>query len=161
MTATTCHCGRPLCYDDCCGRFHRRQALPDTAENLMRSRYSAFALGLTDYLLATLHPDRHRPTERAALEQSFHDTRWEGLRILATSAGGANDTAGTVEFIAHFRSSEHEGQLHERSRFVRQNDQWLYVDGDILPVKLPGRNDPCWCGNGKKFKKCHGQLQQT
>lgn len=157
MTVTTCPCGRPLSYDDCCGRFHSGQALPDTAEDLMRSRYCAFARGLTDYLMATLHPDKHGPAERAALEQSFRDTRWEGLRIIATSAGAAGDTAGTVEFIAHFRSREHSGQLHERSRFVRQNDQWLYVDGDMLPAQLPGRNDPCWCGNGKKFKKCHGQ----
>ena len=152
----TCPCGRPLSYDDCCGRFHRHHALPDTAEDLMRSRYSAFALGRADYLLATLHPDKRRPDEQAALEQSFRDTHWQGLRIVATDAGTASDSAGTVEFIAHFRSGQREGQLHERSRFVKVDSQWLYVDGDMLPAKSPGRNDPCWCGSGKKFKKCHG-----
>lgn len=162
MTDFPCPCGHPLSYDHCCGRFHSRQALPETAEQLMRSRYSAFALERADYLLATLHPARHGHNERAALEKSFENTRWEGLHIVATSAGGANDTEGTVEFIARFRQGVQSGQLHERSRFIRQDAQWLYTDGDSLingdslPAPAPGRNDPCWCGSGKKFKKCHG-----
>lgn len=156
MTATPCPCGRPLPYDQCCGRFHHQKALPETAEELMRSRYSAFAWGLADYLLATLHPGRHRADERSALEQSFRDTHWEGLTVLNCTEGGPHDTQGTVEFIARFGSGQQRGQIHERSRFTRETQQWLYVDGDMLPAKSPGRNDPCWCGSGKKFKKCHG-----
>lgn len=156
MNPARCPCGLPLPYEDCCGRFHRRQARPDTALALMRSRYSAFALGLADYLLATLHPDKHRADERAALEQHFRDTHWEGLNIVTHAAGTTQDDQGTVEFIAYFRNGERCGQLHERSRFVREKGQWLYVDGDMLPAMTPGRNDPCWCGSGKKFKKCHG-----
>lgn len=156
MTDFPCPCGQPFSYADCCGRYHHRQALPETAEQLMRSRYSAFALALADYLLATLHPARHGANEREALLNSFRNTRWEGLQIISTSAGCAGDTEGTVEFVAHFRQGSQVGQLHERSRFLRVDQQWLYVDGDMLPARLPGRNDPCWCGSGKKFKKCHG-----
>lgn len=159
--SSPCPCGRSLAYAGCCGRLHQQLERPATAEDLMRSRYSAFALQLADYLVATLHPSRRRPGEKIALEQSFADTCWDGLVILDRQAGNSGDSSGVVEFVAHFHSlqphnPQRAGQIHERSRFVCEDGQWLYVDGDLLPPLLPGRNDPCWCGSGKKFKKCHG-----
>ncbi len=92
----------------------------------MRSRYSAYARGLPDHLLATWHPDT-RPAELPL------DPRltWTGLRILATEAGGPDDDTGVVEFAAGYTSPAGPGRLHEVSRFVRVDGRWLYVDGDV------------------------------
>ena len=119
----------PCCggrYADCCGPFLTGGAEAPTAEALMRSRYSAFALGLDDYLWRTWHP-RTRP-ERVTLD----DTAWIGLEILETVDGSERDQAGIVEFAAHFRQGRRRGTLHERSRFERRGRHWLYLDGDHL-----------------------------
>ncbi len=122
----------------------------------MRSRYSAFVRQQTDYLVNTLHPDKRHPHEAQALQRSFQDTQWQGLAIVHQEQGQASDTTGVVEFVATYRGPQGLGRLHERSRFVKEADQWLYLDGDIMQSPTPGRNEPCWCGSGKKFKKCHG-----
>lgn len=90
----------------------------------MRSRYSAFATGNVPYLLATWHP-RHRP---AALELD-PEIEWRRLDILAVVDGGPLDTSGTVEFCAHYRRDGNRGTQQELSRFVREQGQWLYLDG--------------------------------
>lgn len=156
MHDQACPCGSQKAYADCCGQYHNGHAKAPTAEALMRSRYSAFARQASDYLIATLHPDKRKPDEAASLQHSFHNTRWLGLAILATTRGTATDTEGQVEFIAHYQADSKTGYLHERSRFVKTADQWFYLDGEMLATPRPGRNDPCWCGSGKKFKKCHG-----
>jgi len=89
----------------------------------MRSRYSAFAVGDTDYLVATWHPST-RPT---SLELD-PDRRWYRLDILRTDRGGPFDTEGVVEFRAYHRSAGHKGSQHEVSTFVREDGHWLYVD---------------------------------
>ena len=93
----------------------------------MRSRYSAFALGLEAYLLATWAASA-RPAD-LALDA---DTRWRRLQIVDTARGGPEDDTGVVEFRAAFRSPDGAGLLHERSRFVREHGRWVYLDGDIL-----------------------------
>ena len=113
----SCPCGLGLPYDDCCGRLHRGDATAATAELLMRSRYSAFAVGDAAYLLRTWHPST-RP-RRLRLDDG---EQWLRLEVLGRSTGGLLDTEGTVEFRAHARS----GVQHEISRFVRDG-QWLYV----------------------------------
>lgn len=120
----------------------------------MRSRYSAFVLGLGDYLVHSWHPDYLGDLTAELLSQT--DTQWDGLEIIA-SQGGPDDILGMVEFKAWFVEGETRHCLHERSRFVRYEGRWVYTDGEIDPVPLRiGRNDPCPCGNGKKFKKCCG-----
>jgi SEC-C motif domain protein len=126
-----CPCGSGDAYDDCCGRYLTDSRLAPTAEALMRSRYTAFATGDVDYLLATWHPST-RPDE---LELDEH-MRWRRLDVLATDAGGPWDDAGSVEFVAQYRiddgtSAGQRGRLHETSRFVREGGRWLYVDGDV------------------------------
>lgn len=118
----------------------------------MRSRYSAYVTHNIDYLLATWHPDCGADKWRTSIVESFQHTQWNGLKIIAT-ADGQNNHEGYVEFIATFRdsSSQQEKSLHERSRFVKENQRWYYIDG-LTP--RTGRNDPCPCGSGKKHKKC-------
>lgn len=93
----------------------------------MRSRYSAFALGLAPYLLSSWHPST-RPAEL-----DLDDTIWRRLQIVDTVAGGSGDGTGIVEFRASFRGPDGPGLLHERSRFARDGDRWFYVDGDTSP----------------------------
>ena len=130
MKLTPCPCGRTnpkgqaLSLDTCCGPHHANQNAHD-AESLMRSRYSAFVLGDVPYLLATWHSSQ-RPAE-LTLETKG---KWLGLEIKQHRVTGA-DTA-EVEFVARFRVGGKAVRQHERSRFVREDGRWFYVDGDEL-----------------------------
>ncbi|MDG2304545.1 MAG: YchJ family protein [Candidatus Binatia bacterium] len=156
-----CPCGSEAGLDDCCApAIEGRQAAP-TAEALMRSRYTAHATRATGYLKATHVPPRDQ-ADRSGRETDPHST-WTRLQIVDTEAGGKEDETGVVEFRAHYRAASGEaGVLHERSRFRKADGRWVYVDGDLVvpaPVKAApkrGRNDPCNCGSGKKFKRCCG-----
>jgi SEC-C motif-containing protein len=121
-----CPCLSGEQYELCCGVFHRGEAEAPTAEQLMRSRYSAFVVLDTAYLLRTWHPD----TRPAALELD-RDTRWRRLDILGTFRGGPLDSEGTVEFAAHFTHDGGRGVQREKSRFLRVDRRWYYVDGDL------------------------------
>jgi SEC-C motif-containing protein len=122
---TSCPCGRGLPYAECCEPAHHGTA-PATAEQLMRSRYSAFALDDDAYVLRTWHPS----TRPAAIEPDS-GLRWVGLDILESSGGGLFDAEGVVEFRAHYRDHGKHGDMVERSRFVRHDGQWVYW-GPIL-----------------------------
>lgn len=119
----------------------------------MRSRYTAFCRGDVDYLIATHHPSKRQGDDRQSLSQTIAMTEWLGLRVLHS---GATDDVGTVEFVAFFNAQGTPSQLHERSEFVRQAGRWYYLQGKLLPPIRIERNDPCWCGSGRKYKKCHG-----
>ena len=123
-----CPCLSGEQYGQCCGRFHRGEAEAATAEQLMRSRYCAFALLDTNYLLRTWHP-RTAPAE-LELDPGM---QWRRRDILSTSRGGPLDTVGMVEFKAYYRHGSERGVLHEASRFLRENRRWLYLDGDVQP----------------------------
>jgi SEC-C motif-containing protein len=123
----------------------------------MRSRYCAFAMGDLDYLTKTHHPSQ-RVNDNKAIAATMANTQWHGLQIVKTAAGNSI-AEGYVEFIARYSEDNQPGVLHENSRFVNEDDCWFYIDGDIIesgPIKPPSRNEPCWCGSSKKFKKCHG-----
>ncbi|MGW9556843.1 YchJ family protein [Nocardiopsis sp. NPDC055551] len=122
-TDAPCPCGRDEKYDACCGRLHAGTARATTAENLMRSRYSAFVVGDEDYLLRSWDPTT-RP-RRVGLDP---DTEWTGLEILRTSAGTPFHTEGTVEFRAHYKEDGQDGELREHSRFRRHEGEWVYLD---------------------------------
>ena len=119
-----CPCGTGLTYAECCGRVHDGTATAATAEQLMRSRYSAFVLGRPEYLRETWHP-RTRP---AALDLD-RDVRWTGLEILATTGGSMLEVEGTLEFRASYVVAGRTGAQHEHSRFVRDGGRWRYLDG--------------------------------
>jgi SEC-C motif-containing protein len=120
--AGACPCGSGAAYDRCCGRLHRGEADAGTAEQLMRSRYAAFAVGDDAYLLASWHRSTRPPL--VALDPS---TEWLGLDVLATARGRLFDDDGTVEFVAHYRHAGRPGVVHEVSRFVRDGHRWRYV----------------------------------
>ena len=120
MSPTRCPCGSGLTYPECCGRLHDGTAAAATAEQLMRSRYSAFAVGDAAYLLATWDP----ATRPRTLELD-PAVRWTGLEVLATTGGGLFDAEGTVTF----RASARQYTQQEHSRFRRAGGRWLYVDG--------------------------------
>ncbi|MFC5907292.1 YchJ family protein [Streptacidiphilus monticola] len=122
-----CPCGLPADYASCCGRLHRGAGQAATAEELMRSRFSAFAVGDTAYLLRSWHPTT-RPQGGLDLDPAL---RWEKLEILATSEGGPFHSEGTVEFRAHYRHGRERGSMHEKSRFARVDGAWVYVDGVV------------------------------
>ena len=127
-TSKRCPCGSGEPYDACCEPILRGVAPAATAEHLMRSRYTAFAVGDRAYVSASWHP-RTRP----AKIDIDPEQRWMFLEILETVAGGLFDTQGTVEFRAHYRANGKRGVLHERSRFVRMEKRWVYLDGERLP----------------------------
>lgn len=154
--STPCPCGGKQSYDSCCKPYLEENNTAVTAEALMRSRYSAFALGKGGHLLRTWHPD----TAPATLELETSPL-WCGLEVLATQGGQEGDNSGVVEFKAHFMDQGQAGTLHEVSRFVKEEGRWLYVRGDQQKsageIQKVGRNEPCPCGSARKFKKCCGR----
>lgn len=161
-----CPCGSGRELDNCCLPAVRGEREPDTAEALMRSRYTAYVLGELDYIVETNHSSTRDEVDREEIERWSTGSDWLGLSILDTEAGGSEDAEGTVTFTARYR---YEGTTHthrERSRFERENSAWRFHsvlgDGtelDLVPVTASstvGRNDPCPCGSGKKHKKCCG-----
>ncbi|AXE28942.1 hypothetical protein DK842_02875 [Chromobacterium phragmitis] len=127
--AAACPCGGES-LAACCGRYHPPGAPPaPTAEALMRSRYSAFALGLEDYLLATWHSST-RP-ETLGLEEDAGVVKWIALEILRCEAGREGDSEGVVEFVARCKVGGKAERMHEASRFVREDGRWYYVSGQL------------------------------
>lgn len=125
MSGRACPCGSGRLLAECCGRFHAGEAAPD-AESLMRSRYSAYVLGLEDYLLATWHP----ATRPAELElDATPRPQWRGLTVKSHAPLDASHAA--VEFVARYKLNGRAFRLHETSRFERLDGRWLYVDGEV------------------------------
>jgi SEC-C motif-containing protein len=118
----------------------------------MRSRYSAYVMQDADYLVATWYPQTRSPALTTDLLGSFGNTHWLGLTVYEAAAG-ENENEGYVSFVARFEEQGKESAIIERSRFLKENGRWYYVDGTRPQF---GRNDPCPCGSGKKYKKCCG-----
>lgn len=126
-----CPCNSGDTFESCCAPRLMQIAPAKTAEQLMRSRYTAFSLGAVDYLIDTLAPERRSVNERRMLERELKQTSWVKLEILDTQAGGTNDKTGIVEFNAYFEASGERGCLHERSNFRKEGERWFYVDGAV------------------------------
>ncbi|MEJ2528816.1 MAG: YchJ family protein [Gammaproteobacteria bacterium] len=158
-----CHCNSGLDFDNCCGPVLAGERPAATAEELMRSRYSAYVCGEIDYLAESLHPEHRSDYDAAATRRWANNADWLGLEIRSTKDGGESDTEGEVEFIANYRDNGVSHTHHEISRFKKEAGRWYYVDGDTPKVATykkeqpkVGRNEPCPCGSGKKYKKCCG-----
>lgn len=159
LYSQACVCGSGLDYNNCCGPFHANTASAPTAETLMRSRYSAYVLRNSEYLDKTWDAGK-RP---AKIDFSKETAIWQGLTILSSKKGGSTDNKGVVEFKAFYQQDGEDCFLHEISRFIKTGSQWLYLDGvikaagKIAATQNSGKNAPCSCGSGKKFKRCCGK----
>ncbi len=168
MILTTCPCRAtattPISYDACCRPALEGTKPAATAEALMRSRYTAYVVGNLDYLIETVAPEARHDIERGSLESWSKESKWHGLDIVETVDGQPGDKTGTVEFVAHFTRDDKRQTHHERGtfRFGEPGNHWYFIDGvkpkgkTIVKDQQVGRNDPCPCGSGKKYKKCHG-----
>lgn len=158
-----CPCGSSDELDKCCGPVIDGSVEAKTAEILMRARYSAYATNQTDFVVATHDPETRDELDIKATRRWAEGNEWLGLEIFETEAGGPDDDEGEVEFEVTFSDERGRTQLHhERSEFVRREGRWFFHDGEIVvrkPVRSEkvGRNEPCPCGSGKKYKKCHGR----
>ncbi len=123
-----CPCKSRLAYGLCCGPYHAGKAKPETAEQLMRSRYSAYFFGKIDYLVDTTHPDKKAPGMREAIQDLADQARWSFLTVLSASQGQKGDRTGKVEFVAEFYVDGVRREHREKSRFRRCRGNWKYVD---------------------------------
>lgn len=130
----------------------------------MRARYAAYATQNIDFILNSHHPKTVDTVDRETTEAWSKNAEWLGLEINSTELGGETDEAGTVEFVAKFKMKGVVIPHHERAQFEKLDGKWYFVDGKELNNPTvrregprAGRNDPCPCGSGKKFKKCCGK----
>lgn len=149
MNAQICPCCSGKSYQTCCQFFHNG-GQAESPEQLMRSRYSAFALGKSDYLMHTSSTTLRANLTKDELDQTCQAFRFISLEVVSAKMD-------TVEFIANLLDGDELHPLHETSNFVKQDNEWKYDSGvleDTQVIRLK-RNDKCPCGSGKKFKQCH------
>ncbi len=159
-----CPCASGKKFGECCGPVLSGERKPETAAELMRARYSAYAVCDIDFLYNSSGPEVREAFDRKTSEEWSKAATWQGLDILETEKGEAGDEEGTVSFIAHYTSSNGAYEHREKSYFKRLDGEWRFIDGEMVSTKpyvreVPriGRNDPCPCGSGKKYKKCCGR----
>ena len=156
----SCPCGSGLGYGQCCEPYITGVKSAPTAEALMRSRYSAYVEHAIDYILETCTKDKKDTIDAKQTRTWSEKSKWLGLTILSTENGGLSDSEGTVEFQAVYEVDGLREIHHEKGRFKKVNGRWLYDEGSIVPSTVirtspkVGRNDPCPCGSGKKYKHC-------
>jgi SEC-C motif-containing protein len=151
-----CPCGSKLDYDKCCESIILKKIKANSPEQLMRSRYSAYALQHSTYIFDTY-------AKASKINQSLYDidiwakeTKWLNLTIIASSEF-RNVSKPTVEFEAIYKNGGVLYKMKESSTFTKEDDFWRYVEGSDLSftkLKIPKRNDECICLSGKKYKKC-------
>jgi len=156
-----CPCCSGLTYAECCEPVIRGEKNPETPEQVMRARYSAYARTEIDYLEDSTHVDGREDFDKASSRTWSENADWEKLEIVRTQGGGPDDNQGFVEFIARFVQKDIKQKHHEVAEFKKEGDRWFFLDGQPVtpePYKREtpkvGRNNPCPCGSGKKYKKC-------
>ncbi|MCL2558759.1 MAG: YchJ family protein [Treponema sp.] len=157
-----CHCGSGRPFSDCCEPYLKGLAQAPTAEALMRSRYSAYVEGAVDYIIDTcLKKEGDDAIDHKSTRDWSEKSTWLGLKITSVEKGGIEDSEGTVEFEATY---ERDGlrDVHQEKASFKRDGRWLYDEGVIVPRTVVrasakvGRNDPCPCGSGRKYKHCCG-----
>lgn len=144
-------------------KYYDGDEWPKTAEELLRARYHAIEIGRIDFITKSHHPDTLHEYSESETKQWAKESEWGALNIKKIIDGKENDDSGEIEFSADYKI-DGEGQVHrELSQFVKKNNKWFFYGGKVVldPYKRTapklGRNDPCSCGSGKKFKKCCGK----
>lgn len=157
-----CPCGSGKEFAECCEPV-LNGAPAATPEALMRARYSAHAVGAFDFLEDSVHSSTREAVDKARMQQWSESVKWEGMDVHETTGGGEGDDSGTVSFTARYSVNGVEQEMREDATFTREDGEWRYLDGAVhghIPYRREtpkiGRNDPCPCGSGKKYKKCCG-----
>ncbi len=149
-------------YSQCCEPLIKGHKQAKTAEQLMRARYAAYTQIEMDFIEHTHDPETRHDIDMAASREWAETTQWDGLEIVETQQGGVDDEVGTVEFEATFLTEEGPQIHHELSQFHKRDGVWYYSDSThpkrtvVRASPKVGRNEPCPCGSGKKYKKCCG-----
>ncbi|SJZ84443.1 SEC-C motif-containing protein [Trichlorobacter thiogenes] len=159
---TSCPCGSTKTYSDCCEPIIKGTQPAETAEQLMRARYSAYTKTEMDFVFNSTDPSNREGYDHEGTKAWAENSEWLGLEIIGTVRGGADDSNGEVEFIARFKENGTLREHHENALFKRKEGVWYFSDGVMVkpkPVTVTkiGRNDPCTCGSGLKYKKCCGK----
>ncbi len=145
-----CPCNANTAFQDCCGRYHAG-AQPDSAEQLMRARYSAYVQHNIEFIRDSSLPAQQAQLDMAAIAEWSQNSQWLGLEVLAERIN-SDQRHATVEFVAHWRDGEGLHQHQETSLFIKPAEQWYFYDPNV-PLRAE-RNAPCPCGSTLKFKKC-------
>ena len=158
----SCPCGSGNDYVACCEPIITGKKPAETAEQLMRARYAAHVKVDVDFLFESTHPEYRKDYDHEGTKVWAENSEWHGLEIVETAQGGPDDEEGEVTFIARFRDKEGLRSHHERGEFKRKKGRWLFTEGTMIKPKPAtankvGRNDPCSCGSGQKYKKCCGK----
>lgn len=166
MTATNtnlCPCQSNLELKDCCLPIIQGKKEAPTAEALLRARYTAFARGDIDFIMDTHHSKTLGDVKREEIEDWSKNSEWLGLKVVQSEAGQAGDQTGTLIFCAEYMAEGKKQEHWEQSFFEKENGKWRFLDAKGIQVgpyrrqePKTGRNDPCTCGSGKKYKKCCG-----
>lgn len=164
MSEELCPCKSGKNYADCCEKIINGTVKAETPEALMRARYSAYAKGAIDFIIDSTHSSQRENNDREEIRRWSQNSQWDGLEIIRTENGGADDDSGIVEFIARYHDRGISMEHHEVAEFRREDGDWYFYDGQLVPqapyvrkeAKV-GRNDPCPCGSGRKYKKCCGK----
>lgn len=134
----------------------------------MRSRYTAYVVGNIDYIGRTHDSSVNADFDSEAARQWSQSAKWLGLEIIRTELGQPGDATGVVEFKAHYRIKDKEHVLYEIANFVSKQNIWYYLDGKPAETQQyrreapkVGRNAPCVCGSGEKYKKCCGSNKES
>jgi SEC-C motif-containing protein len=151
MSTAICPCGSGNLLEVCCGRHHAGHPAA-SAEALMRSRYSAYVLGLVDYLVDTTLPAQRSGLDLESIRAWSLSSTWLGLEVEGHEVLGGQPEHAFVTFTARWHDLGGEHSHREKSAFVQADNHWYFLDPTV-PVNA-GRNDPCPCGSGQKFKKC-------
>ncbi len=160
-----CPCQSGWDYEECCGPVLRGDEEAASASDLMRARYTAYVEGQIDFIVESTWPDRREELDLEHIRRWSEESQWEGLEIFDRDREAASGDEEVVVFKAYYRDAEGHEQVHyERSLFRRKEGRWYFVEGvagrrEPLRREQPkvGRNDPCPCGSGKKYKKCCGR----
>ncbi len=157
-----CPCQSGVKYSHCCEPLIKGKKQAETAEQLMRARYTAYTQIRMDFIEQTHDPKTSQDIDMQGSREWAQTTNWDGLEIIETAQGGVDDEVGTVEFKATFLTEEGPQIHHELSQFHKRDGVWYYSDSSqpsqtvVRASPKVGRNDPCPCGSGKKYKKCCG-----
>ena len=164
MDKKLCPCGSGLPYAGCCEPVIKGKTKAATAEALMRARYSAYVKQEIDFIAAScIRKNGESDIDMDETRRWSMESEWLGLKIHSTTKGGSADTEGTVEFSANYARNGLKDEHREIASFKKVDGSWMYSDGKLAATTMVraepkvGRNEPCPCGSGKKYKHCCGK----